>query len=229
MTLRQVKMRQVKSFVLRAGKITPGQQKSLESLLPVHGIEHVSSLVDLNVVFGRDSPKIIEIGFGMGKSTSQTAIANPDFDYLGIEVHPPGVGSLLMEIDQYKIDNVKVIRYDAVKVIKDMIMDNSIHGFHIFFPDPWHKKRHNKRRIIQATFIELLCSKLKPGGYIHLATDWEDYAIWMLDILNSNPKLINTSATGDYVPRPLQRPETKFEQRGLSLGHGVWDLIFKKQ
>lgn len=222
-------LRQVKSFVLRAGKITPGQQKALDNLLPVHGIEYISSMMDLNIVFGRNNPKIIEIGFGMGKSTSQTALANPDFDYVGIEVHPPGVGSLLMEIDQYKIDNVKVIRYDAVKVIKDMIMDNSIHGFHIFFPDPWHKKRHNKRRMIQTTFIDLLCSKLQPGGYIHLATDWEDYAIWMLDILNSNPKLINTSETGDYVPRPLQRPETKFEQRGLSLGHGVWDLIFKKQ
>lgn len=221
-------MRHVKSFVLRAGKITPGQQKALDNLLQVHGIEHVSSLVDLDIIFGRNNSKIIEIGFGMGKSTSETAIANPDFDYLGIEVHPPGVGSLLMEIDQYKINNVKVIRYDAVKVIKDMIMDNSIHGFHIFFPDPWHKKRHNKRRMIQASFIDLLCSKLKPGGYIHLATDWEDYAIWMLDILKSNSKLMNTSSTGDYVPRPLQRPETKFEQRGLSLGHGVWDLIFNK-
>jgi len=228
MTLRQIKMRHVKSFVLRAGKITPGQQKALDNLLQVHGIEHVSSLVDLDIIFGRNNSKIIEIGFGMGKSTSETAIANPDFDYLGIEVHPPGVGSLLMEIDQYKINNVKVIRYDAVKVIKDMIMDNSIHGFHIFFPDPWHKKRHNKRRMIQASFIDLLCSKLKPGGYIHLATDWEDYAIWMLDILKSNSKLMNTSSTGDYVPRPLQRPETKFEQRGLSLGHGVWDLIFNK-
>lgn len=222
-------LRQVKSFVLRAGKITPGQQKALENLLPLYGISHVCELVDLNVVFERSNPKIIEIGFGMGKSTSQMAQANPNFDYLGIEVHPPGVGSLLMEIDQYKIDNIRVIRYDGVKVIKDMIMDNSIHGFHIFFPDPWHKKRHNKRRMIQTSFIELLCAKLKPGGYIHLATDWEDYAIWMLDILKGNPQLLNTSDTNDYVPRPIHRPETKFEQRGISLGHGVWDLIFKKQ
>ncbi len=185
-------------------------------------------MVDLKMIFGRDNSKIIEIGFGMGKSTIQTALVNPDCDYIGIEVHPPGVGSLLMEIDQYKINNIKVIRYDAVKVIKDMIMDNTVEGFHIFFPDPWHKKRHNKRRIIQPKFVDLLCSKLKPGGYIHLATDWEDYATWMLDILNSNRQLINTSTTGDYIPRPSQRPATKFEERGISMGHGVWDLIFNK-
>ncbi|MCC2645506.1 MAG: tRNA ((46)-N7)-methyltransferase TrmB [Burkholderiales bacterium] len=221
-------LRQVKSFVLRAGKITPGQQRAIDNILALHSIGYVSHLVDLNIIFGRDNPKIIEIGFGMGKSTSQMALANPEYDYLGIEVHPPGIGSLLMEIEQYNISNIKVMRHDGVKVIKDMIMDNSIYGFHIFFPDPWHKKRHNKRRIIQAHFIDLLCTKLKPGGYIHLATDWEDYAIWMLDILNSNKRLINTSKTKDYVPRPSQRPETKFEQRGISLGHGVWDLIFKK-
>ncbi|MCE3269522.1 MAG: tRNA ((46)-N7)-methyltransferase TrmB [Burkholderiales bacterium] len=221
-------LRQVKSFVLRAGKITPGQQRAIDNIFAFHSVGYVSHLVDLNIIFGRDNPKIIEIGFGMGKSTSQIALANPEYDYLGIEVHPPGIGSLLMEIEQYDICNIKVIRYDGVKVIKDMIKDNSIYGFHIFFPDPWHKKRHNKRRIIQPAFIDMLCNKLKPGGYIHLATDWEDYAIWMLDILNSNKQLINTSETNDYVPRPLQRPETKFEQRGISLGHSVWDLIFKK-
>ncbi|MCC2625639.1 MAG: tRNA ((46)-N7)-methyltransferase TrmB [Burkholderiales bacterium] len=221
-------LRQVKSFVRRSGKITPGQQRALDNLLPEYGISYACSLVDLNVIFGRNNPKIIEIGFGMGKSTSQMALNNPEFDYLGIEVHPPGVGSLLMEIREHRISNLKVINYDAVKVIKDMIMDNTIHGFHIFFPDPWHKKRHNKRRIIQKEFIDVLCSKLKPAGYIHLATDWEDYAIWMLDILKTNPQLKNTSKTGDFVPRPLQRPETKFEQRGLNLGHGVWDLIFTK-
>jgi tRNA (guanine-N7-)-methyltransferase len=221
-------LRQVKSFVLRAGKITLGQQRALDTLLPEYGIRYACNLVDLDIIFGRNNPKIIEIGFGMGKSTIQMAVNNPDFDYLGIEVHPPGVGSLLMEIRQHQVSNLKVINYDAVKVIKDMIMDGTIHGFHIFFPDPWHKKRHNKRRIIQKEFIDVLCSKLKPGGYIHLATDWEDYAIWMLDILNSNSHLKNTSKTNDYVPRPEQRPETKFEKRGLNLGHGVWDLIFIK-
>lgn len=222
-------LRQVRSFVLRAGKITMAQQKALDHLMPLYGIQYTNLSVDLNSIFCRKNPKIIEIGFGMGSATSKIALANPDLDYLGIEVHTPGVGSLLMEIEKYKIDNLRIICYDAVTVIKDMIVDNSIFGFHIFFPDPWHKKRHHKRRIIQPEFIELLCSRLQPGGYIHLATDWEDYAVWMLNILRANPQLINTSATGDYVPRPLQRPETKFEQRGLGLGHGVWDLIFKKQ
>lgn len=222
-------LREVKSFVLRAGKITPGQQRAIDSLMPVYGIEYTARQTDLNGVFGRQNAKIIEIGFGMGKSTAETALANPNLDYLGIEVHPPGVGSLLMEIEKHKIKNLKVMRYDAVKVIQDMIMDNSIYGFHIFFPDPWHKKRHNKRRIIQNWFINLLCDKLMPGGYIHLATDWEDYAIWMLDILSKNSDLVNTSITNDYVERPPQRPETKFEQRGHTLGHGVWDLIFNKK
>lgn len=222
-------LRQIKSFVVRTGKITSGQQRALDNLLPVHGLEYIDSPIDLNLFFGRDNPKIIEIGFGMGKSTSQMAMTNPRFDYLGIEVYPPGVGSLLMEIDQYKIDNLKVILYDALDVIKNMLADNSIFGFHIFFPDPWHKKRHNKRRLIQDSFINLLCAKLTDGGYIHLATDWEEYALWMLDVLGRNSQLINIAPTTTYVPPPLRRAPTKFEQRGLMLGHGVWDLIFEKQ
>lgn len=223
-----MKLREVKSFVLRAGKITPGQQRALNDLLPIYGIKYTDSLINLNHVFARDNPKIIEIGFGMGKSTAKTALDNPDLDYVGIEVHPPGVGSILMEIEEHKLNNLKVIRHDAVKVIHAMIMDNSILGFHIFFPDPWHKKRHHKRRIIQTEFIELLVDKLIPGGYIHLATDWEDYAQWMLDMLNANSRLVNTSIGSDYVDRPITRPQTKFEERGVGLGHGIWDLIFKK-
>lgn len=221
--------REIRSFVLRQGKITKGQQNALETHLPTYGIEYAAQLTDLNQSFQRDNAKIVEIGFGMGHATWQIAKANPDKDYLGIEVHLPGVGSLLMEIAEHNLSNLRVIRHDAVEVLKNMIPDNSLDGFHIFFPDPWHKKRHHKRRIIQPEFVELLASKLKTGGYIHLATDWEDYALWMLDILNANTTLHNTSPTNDYIERPDYRPLTKFENRGLKLGHGVWDLVFTKK
>lgn len=221
--------REIRSFVLRQGKITKGQQNALENHLPTYGIEYAAQLTDLNQSFQRDNAKIVEIGFGMGHATWQIAKANPDKDYLGIEVHLPGVGSLLMEIAEHNLSNLRVIRHDAVEVLKNMIPDNSLDGFHIFFPDPWHKKRHHKRRIIQPEFVELLASKLKTGGYIHLATDWEDYALWMLDILNANTTLHNTSPTNDYIERPDYRPLTKFENRGLKLGHGVWDLVFTKK
>jgi tRNA (guanine-N7-)-methyltransferase len=220
---------EIKSFVLRQGKITQGQQRAIEELLPIYGIKYQPELLDLNQCFEADKPKIIEIGFGMGHATWQIAQNNPQYDYLGIEVHLPGVGALLMNVAQQQLTNVKVIRHDAVEVLKHMIADNSISGFHIYFPDPWHKKRHHKRRLIQTPLVELLCRKLVSGGYIHLATDWENYAQWMLDILGKIPQLKNSSATGDYVPRPDFRPLTKFENRGLKLGHGVWDLIFIKQ
>lgn len=221
--------REIRSFVLRQGKITKGQQNALETFLPIYGVDYQEQLINLNHAFKRDNAKIVEIGFGMGHATWQIAKANPDKDYLGIEVHLPGVGSLLMEIAEHDLHNLRVIRHDAVEVLKKMIPDNSLDGFHIFFPDPWHKKRHHKRRIIQPEFVELLASKLKTGGYIHLATDWEDYAIWMLDILNVNTALHNTSPTNDYIERPDYRPLTKFENRGLKLGHGVWDLVFTKK
>ncbi len=222
-------LRRIRSFVRREGRLTTGQRHALESYAVDYVLTLDQGVLDFPKTFGRVAPVIVEIGFGMGHSLLEMAKQHPEQDYLGIEVHPPGVGSLLMEIREHQINNLKVINYDAVKVIKDMIMENTIHGFHIFFPDPWHKKRHNKRRIIQKEFIDVLCSKLKPGGYIHLATDWEDYAIWMLDILKNNLQLENTSKTNDFIPRPEQRPETKFEQRGLNLGHGVWDLIFNKK
>lgn len=220
--------REIRSFVLRQGKITKGQQAALENLLPNFGIEYQNQPINLNSEFTREAPKIIEIGFGMGNATWQIAKNNEQNDYLGIEVHLPGVGSLLMHIQENNVNNIRVIRHDAVEVLKNMIPDNSIHGFHIYFPDPWHKKRHHKRRIIQNEFVTLLAKKLKSGGYIHLATDWENYAVWMLDILRQNERLVNQSISNDYIPRPEYRPLTKFENRGINLGHGVWDLLFKK-
>ena len=220
--------REIKSYVLRQGKITPGQKNALEQFFSLYGIEYQNSLVNLSTLFARENKKIIEIGFGMGHATWQIAKNNPDTDYLGIEVHLPGVGALLMQIEEHAVKNLRIIRHDAVEVIRDMIPDNSIHGFHIFFLYLWHKKRHHKRRIIQEQFVELLSQKLESGGYIHLATDWEDYALWMLKILEQQKSLVNTSPTKNYITRPDYRPLTKFENRGINLGHGVWDLVFKK-
>lgn len=218
--------REIRSFVLRQGKITSGQSKAIEEWLPKYGLPYTAENCNLAEVFGRENPKIVEIGFGMGHATWQIAKNNPDSDYLGIEVHLPGVGALLIQMLDNNVENIRIIRHDAVEVFKNMLADSSLDGIHIYFPDPWHKKRHHKRRIIQSLFVQLLAQKLKPGGYLHLATDWEDYAMWMLDILNKEPLLVNQSADGRFVPRPDFRPLTKFENRGLKLGHGVWDLIF---
>lgn len=229
MTENQTLHREIRSFVLRQGKITRGQEKALQDLLPRYGIAYDNSLTNLNESFGREAPKIIEIGFGMGHATWQIAKNNPLNDYLGVEVHLPGVGALLMHIEENNVENIRVIRHDAVEVLRNMIANNSINGFHIYFPDPWHKKRHHKRRIIQEKFIELICDKLVTGGYIHIATDWEDYAHWILDVLNQVQRLQNTSETNTYIPRPDFRPLTKFENRGINLGHGVWDIMFTKK
>ena len=220
--------REIKSFVLRQGKITPGQQRALEELMPRYGVEYQTELIDLDQLFGRDKPKILEIGFGMGHATWQIAKTNPEQDYLGVEVHLPGVGALLMQIAEHEVSNLRLIRHDTVEVLLHMLADNSLDGVHIFFPDPWHKKRHNKRRLIQSEFVNLLCQKLKPGAYLHLATDWQDYALWMINVLKDIPMLRNQAVDGDYVARPDYRPLTKFEQRGLKLGHGVWDIIYRK-
>lgn len=218
--------RAIRSFVLRQGRLTPAQQRAVETLLPVYGIPYAPQPLELDAAFGRAAPKILEIGFGMGAATAQIAAANPDQDYLGIEVHTPGVGNLLKLMEEQGLTNLRVIQHDAVEVLRDMIGDGVLDGVHIFFPDPWPKKRHHKRRLVQAEFVKLLCSKLKPGGYLHFATDWEEYAQWTLEVLAAEPLLQNTVA--DYAPRPEYRPLTKFEQRGLNLGHGVWDLIFKR-
>jgi tRNA (guanine-N7-)-methyltransferase len=219
--------RAIRSFVLRQGRLTPAQQRAVETLLPVYGVSYAAEPLDLDHAFGRQAPKILEIGFGMGAATAQIAAANPDKDYLGIEVHTPGVGNLLKLMEEQELTNLRVIQHDAVEVLRHMIADASLDGVHIFFPDPWPKKRHHKRRLLQAEFVALLCSKLKLGGYLHFATDWEEYAQWTLEVLRAEPKLANTVA--DYAPRPEYRPLTKFEQRGLNLGHGVWDLIFTRK
>jgi tRNA (guanine-N7-)-methyltransferase len=218
--------RPIRSFVLRQGRISPAQQRALDTLLPVWGIPYSESPLDLDQAFGRAAPKILEIGFGMGETTAQIAAANPNNDYLALEVHSPGVGSLLNQIEQRGLRNLRLMQHDAVEVLQHMIPPHQLDGAHIFFPDPWHKKRHNKRRLIQPAFVHLLASRLKSGGYLHVATDWQDYAEQVLAVLSSEPQLTNTAA--DYAPRPDYRPLTKFEQRGLRLGHGVWDIIFEK-
>ena len=219
--------RPIRSFVLRQGYMSKGQQRAYDSLLPQLGLSYQPEAQDLDAAFGRCAPKVVEIGFGMGGATADIAQARPDTDYLGIEVHGPGVGSLLKLVDERQLSNVRVIQHDAVEVFTHMLAPASLDGVHVFFPDPWHKKRHNKRRLIQPPFVALLASRIKPGGYLHLATDWEDYAIQMLDVLSQEPSLENTA--DGYAPRPDYRPLTKFEQRGLRLGHGVWDLVFRKR
>jgi tRNA (guanine-N7-)-methyltransferase len=219
--------RHIRSFVLRQGRVSPAQQRSLETLMPRYGIPYAPQTLDMSQAFGRVAPKILEIGFGMGEPTAQIALAHPQNDYLALEVHPPGVGSLLKQIDAQAIHNIRIIQHDAVEVLRDMIADEALDGVHIFFPDPWHKARHNKRRLIQSPFIAKLVQKIKPGGYLHVATDWQDYAEQVLAVLSAEPQLQN-STTG-YAERPDYRPLTKFEQRGLKLGHGVWDLIFTRR
>jgi tRNA (guanine-N7-)-methyltransferase len=219
--------RHLRSFVLRQGRITPAQQRACDALLPRFGIEYAAQQLDIAQAFGRSAPKILEIGFGMGDSTAAIALAHPENDYLAIEVHTPGVGNLLKLIDAQQISNIRIIRHDAVEIMRDMLATATLDGVHIFFPDPWHKARHKKRRLIQAPFITHLLQKLIPGGYLHIATDWQDYAEQILSVLSAEPLLENTAAA--YAPRPAYRPLTKFEQRGIRLGHGVWDLLFLRK
>lgn len=220
--------RSIKSFVLRQGHMTAAQQKAIDDNWSHIGLDFQHTPIDLNTLFGRNNPKILEIGFGMGVATAQIAQTLPENDFIAIDVHGPGVGNLCKIIAEEHIRNIKVMRHDAVEVIETMLQNNSLDGIHIFFPDPWHKKRHNKRRLIQTPFIEKLLPKLKTGGYIHLATDWEAYAVQMLEVLNAFPTQLQNTAT-DYAPTPSYRPETKFEARGKRLGHGVWDLVFTKK
>jgi tRNA (guanine-N7-)-methyltransferase len=219
--------RAIRSFVLRQGRVSAAQQRAYDQFLPVFGVPYRQGLIDLDAAFGRDAEKCLEIGFGMGETTAHIAAAHPDRDYLAIEVHTPGVGALLKMISDEGLRNIRILQHDAVEVLNSMIPDETFHGAHIFFPDPWPKKRHHKRRLIQTPFVSLLASKLKPGGYIHVATDWEEYAEQILAVLSSESTLQNTAA--DCAPRPDYRPLTKFEARGLRLGHGVWDIVFQKK
>jgi len=220
--------RRIRSFVLRQGRLTKGQARALETGFPKFGITYEPKLLDLNATFGRSgSKKVLEIGFGMGETTAKIAQTLPDCDFLAAEVHTPGVGALLKLIDESALTNIRVIQHDVVEVLHHMLSDASLDGVHIFFPDPWHKKRHHKRRLIQAEFVKLLCSKLKTGGYLHVATDWQEYAEWVLEVLTAEPQLQNTA--DDYAIKPSYRPLTKFENRGIKLGHGVWDLVFVRK
>lgn len=216
--------RSIRSFVLRQGHMTAAQQRAIDTLWSQFGVDYREAPLDLSAAFGRNAPKILEIGFGMGVATVEIAKRLPERDFLAIDVHGPGVGNLLKLIEQESVGNIRVMRHDAVEVVEHMLADNSLSGIHIFFPDPWHKKRHHKRRLIQPPFVAKLLPKLMPGGYIHLATDWEEYAVQMLEVLSGFDELANTAA--DYTTTPAYRPETKFEARGKRLGHGVWDLVF---
>ncbi|WP_040660366.1 tRNA (guanosine(46)-N7)-methyltransferase TrmB [Neisseria shayeganii] len=218
--------RGIKSFVLRQGHMTAAQQRAIDENWPRFGVDYQNAPLDLAAAFGREAPKILEIGFGMGTATAEIARRLPEKDFLAIDVHGPGVGNLCKLMAEQGLANIRVMRHDAVEVVENMLADGSLDGIHIFFPDPWHKKRHHKRRLIQPPFVAKLLPKLKSGGYVHLATDWEEYAVQMLEVLNGFPELANTAA--DYAPTPDYRPETKFEARGKRLGHGVWDLVFVK-
>jgi tRNA (guanine-N7-)-methyltransferase len=219
--------RGIKSYVLRAGRMGTGQVRALRELAPRYVLPFsASAAFDAARVFGRQAPLVVEIGFGMGQATAQIAAARPSDHFLGIEVHEPGIGALLQRIDEQQLTNLRIVRHDAVEVLRDMIAPSSLAAVHVFFPDPWPKKRHWKRRLIQPPFVALLASRLAAGGMLHCATDWQPYAEQMLEVLSADPLLANTAA--GYAPRPGYRPLTKFENRGLALGHGVWDLVFRK-
>lgn len=221
--------RGVRSYVLRAGRIGPGQQRALQTLAPrfVLPVDDDTAAFDFELVFGRRAPVVMEIGFGMGDATAQIAKAHPEIDFLGVEVHEPGVGALLKHIGDEQISNIRIVQHDAVPVLQRLIAADSLAGVHLFFPDPWPKKRHHKRRLVQPALVALIASRLRAGGVLHAATDWQHYAEQMLAVLGCEPLLRNTAADG-FAPRPAMRPLTKFEQRGLRLGHGVWDLLFER-
>jgi len=219
--------RPVRSYVLRQGRTSAAQARALEELGPRYAIPYTQGPLDRIAVFGRDAPLVVEIGSGMGETTLEMAAAHPTTDFVAIEVHGPGVGSLLRGVDAAELTNLRVIRHDAIDVLEQMIADASLAGIHLFFPDPWPKKRHHKRRLIQSAFAALAARKLVPGGILHAATDWPDYAEQILTVLSTEPLLENT--VKDYAPRPARRPRTKFEERGLRLGHPVRDLVFQRR
>ena len=218
--------RTIRSFVRRAGRTTTGQAKAFETLGPRFVLPYAPAPLDFAAAFGRDAPVVLEIGFGMGEATAHIAALLPETNFLCCEVHEPGVGALLKRIGERGLGNIRILAHDAVEVLDHMLPSASLDGVHIFFPDPWHKKKHNKRRLIQPPLVAQLARRLKPGGYLHCATDWEPYARQMLKVLSAEPTLTNTAS--DFAPKPHYRPLTKFENRGLKLGHGVWDLVFQR-
>nr|WP_124081256.1 tRNA (guanosine(46)-N7)-methyltransferase TrmB [Pigmentiphaga humi] len=220
-------MAHIRSFVHRRGHITLGQKEALETLSGAWTLPYTDRHVSFAQVFGREAPTVLEIGFGMGETTEKIALAHPGRNFLGVEVFNAGVGAMLRRIETSGLNNLRIVQHDAVEVMRDMIPPGSLAGVHIYFPDPWPKKRHHKRRLIQPPFIALLASRIAPGGYLHCATDWQHYAEQMLEVLGGEPQLANTCE--GYAERPAWRPQTKFETRGLRLGHGVWDLIFERR
>jgi tRNA (guanine-N7-)-methyltransferase len=219
--------RPIRSYVLRQGRFSPAQQRAHADLMPRLGVAFTPQPLDFEALFGRRAPVVVEVGSGMGETTVRIAAANPDRDYLAIEVHAPGVGSLLRQVSEQGLANVRVVQHDAVEVLREMVPEGSLAAIHAFFPDPWPKKRHHKRRLIQPAFAQLAASRLAPGGILHVATDWEDYAHHVLAVLDATASLRNTAA--GFAARPAARPETKFERRGLGLGHGVWDIVFERR
>jgi tRNA (guanine-N7-)-methyltransferase len=228
--MNELRDRPIRSFVMRAGRMTVGQTRALEDLWPRYGVEYSPQLLSLDEVFGRTAPRALEIGFGNGEHLAALAAAHPGRDYFGIEVHRPGVGHLLMLAATNNLANLRVSTHDAVEVLREQIAPGSLDEVLVLFPDPWHKKRHHKRRLIQPPFVELIASRLRAGGVLQLATDWEEYALQMLEVLGAAKTLfVNLSPTGDWMPRPEERAPTRFEKRGARLGHGVWDLAFEKR
>jgi tRNA (guanine-N7-)-methyltransferase len=224
------KRRPIRSYVLRAGRMTPGQQRAFDENWERWGLAHEDGPLDYDAIFGRPGPRVLEIGFGMGQSLVSMAQAAPGANFIGIEVHRPGVGRLLHSMVDEGVDNIRVYCHDAVEILHDCIPDVSLDTIQIFFPDPWHKKRHHKRRILQQPFLDRLARVIRPGGLFHAATDWEHYAEQMLEILDADRgRFENLAGPGNYLPRPAERPLTKFERRGQRLGHGVWDLVFERR
>ncbi|SEK71068.1 tRNA (guanine-N(7)-)-methyltransferase [Colwellia chukchiensis] len=221
-------IRKVRSFVKREGRLTKAQAKALEQFWPIMGLNHQDGMINPHTLFGNNNPLVLEIGFGMGKSLVEMAKNAPELNFIGVEVHRPGVGACIALAQEQGVTNLKVYEHDAIEILADCIPDACLAKVQLFFPDPWHKKKHHKRRIVQASFVEAIREKLQVGGVFHMATDWENYAECMLADMSSAPGYKNLSATNDYVPRPDSRPLTKFEHRGQNLGHGVWDLQFEK-
>jgi len=220
--------RPIRSFVLRSGRLTTGQQRAFSELWPRYGIDYCGTPIDPTTLFDTSAPLWLEIGFGNGDTLAELAHRHPDRNYLGIEVHPPGVGHLLLKADELGLSNLRVLRHDAVEVLQ-ALPAGCLAGAMLFFPDPWHKKKHHKRRILQPGFVAELARTLRPGGRFHAATDWEDYADHMMRVLSQTDAFENTLGPGRFAPRPPDRPLTKFEQRGKRLGHGVWDLVFRRR
>lgn len=224
----EYKDKPIRSYVIRGGRITEGQKKAFDSAWPSYGLSLFAGPLDQQAVFGRKAPLVVEVGFGMGDSLLAMAQAEPETDFIGIEVHPPGVGRLINNAAKAGVSNLRVYMADAVDVFDDCIADASLARFQLYFPDPWHKKKHNKRRIVQPQFVELVRTKLQPAGVCHMATDWQPYADYMMEIMSLAPGYSNQTSEYCFSPRPAYRPLTKFEKRGERLGHGVWDLLFKR-